>query len=81
MDSPLLVQAAAMLGAAFTMGIATIGPALGQGMIGTKGVENIGKFPESAGRLQTAMFLAMALVESSAVFAFLISILLIFRNS
>jgi F-type H+-transporting ATPase subunit c len=80
MEGPLAVQYAAMLGAAFTMGIGTIGPALGQGMIGTKAMENIGKYPESANRIQTSMMLAMAIVETSTVFAFTTAILLIFMN-
>jgi len=74
------VQAAAMFGAAIAMGIGTIGPALGQGMIGTKGIEGMGKYPESANKIRTAMILAMALVETSGIFAFLISILLIVFN-
>lgn len=80
MESVFSVQAAAMFGAALAMGIGTIGPALGQGLIGTKGIEGIGKYPESANKIRTSMILAMALVETSAVFAFAVSILLIIFN-
>lgn len=74
------VQAAAMFGAAIAMGIGTIGPAFGQGMIGTKGIETMGKYPESANKIRLAMLMAMAVVETSGIFAFLISILLIMLN-
>jgi F-type H+-transporting ATPase subunit c len=74
------VQAAAMFGAALAMGIGTLGPAIGQGMIGTKAIEGMGKYPESANKIRTAMMLAMAIVETSGVFVFTISILLIFLN-
>ena len=40
-------KAAAALGAAFAIGIGTIGPALAQGMVGSKACENIGKYPEA----------------------------------
>ena len=66
-------KAAAFMGAAFVMGIASIGPAIGQGLIGMKACENIGKFPESAGKIRTAMFLACTLVETVAIYALLIA--------
>jgi F-type H+-transporting ATPase subunit c len=80
MEGPLAVQYAAMLAAGFTMGVGTLMPSFGQGMIGAKAMENIGKYPESANRIQTSMMLAMAIVETSGVFAFTISIILIFMN-
>ncbi len=72
------VKIAAYIGAAFAMGIGTIGPALGQGNIGAKACENIGKYPESAGQIRTTMFLSMGIVETSAIYAFLIALFLIF---
>lgn len=72
------IKIAAFIGAAFAMGIGTIGPAIGQGMIGSKACENIGKYPESSGQIRTTMFLGMGIVETSAIYAFLISLFLIF---
>ena len=75
-----LVKAAAYIGAAFAIGIGTIGPAFGQGMIGSKACENMGKYPESASKIRTTMLLAMGIIESSAIYALIISILLIFYS-
>lgn len=72
------IKIAAYIGAAFAMGIGTIGPALGQGNIGARACENIGKYPESAGQIRTTMFLSMGIVETSAIYAFLIALFLIF---
>ena len=36
-------QAAAFIGAAIAMGLGSVGPALGQGMIGKKACEGVGK--------------------------------------
>lgn len=80
MDGVFYAKAAACIGAALAMGIGTIGPALGQGMIGKKACESIGKYPESAQKIRTAMMLALALVESSAVYALIVALLLIFLN-
>jgi F-type H+-transporting ATPase subunit c len=72
-------KVAAYIGAAITMGIGTIGPAIGQGMIGSKAVENVGKYPESYGRIRMMMLIAMGLVETGAIYALIISIMLITR--
>ncbi len=73
MEGVFYVKAAAFIGAAITMGIGTIGPSLGQGFIGMKACENIGKYPESAGKIRTAMMISMGLVETEALYALLIS--------
>jgi F-type H+-transporting ATPase subunit c len=80
MDNIFAVQAAAMLGAAFAVAIGTMGPAIGQGMIGTKAMEVIGKNPNDANKIRTPMLLAMAVVETSGVFSFAVAILLIFMS-
>jgi F0F1-type ATP synthase membrane subunit c/vacuolar-type H+-ATPase subunit K len=73
MDGIFYAKAAAFIGAAIAMGFGSLGPALGQGMIGMKACENIGKFPESAGKTRTTMLLAMMLVETSAIYCLIIS--------
>jgi len=71
-------KAAAFLGAAIAMGMGGIGPALGQGWIGTAACENMGKYPESAGKIRGLMFAAMAMVETGVVFSLLIAGALIY---
>lgn len=74
------VKIAAFIGAAIVMGIGTIGPAIGQGSIGAKACENIGKYPESAGVIRTTMLLAMGIVETSAIYAFIVALLLAYAS-
>jgi F-type H+-transporting ATPase subunit c len=73
------IKIAAYIGAAFVMGIGTIGPAIGQGKIAAKACENIGKFPESAANIRTTMLLGMGIVETSAIYAFIIALFLLFK--
>lgn len=77
MDGINYVKIAAYFGAAFAMGIGTIGPALGQGLIASRAVENMGKYPEMANKIRTTMLLALGIVETSAIYAFVIAMLLI----
>ncbi|MCX5922715.1 MAG: ATP synthase F0 subunit C [Candidatus Dependentiae bacterium] len=79
MEDQVYAKVAAYMGAALVMGIGSIGPALGQGLIGMKACENIGKYPESSGKISQTMMIAMGLVETSAIYALLIALLLIFK--
>jgi len=79
MDGIFYAKAAAYLGAAIAMGLGTIGPALGQGFIGMKSCENIGKYAENADKIRQTMILALAITETSAIYAFIIALLLIFK--
>ena len=72
------VKVAAYVAAGICMGLGAIGPALGQGFIGGKACESIGKQPESAGLITRTMIVALAFVESSAIYALLIALILLF---
>ena len=78
MDSAWGYLAALALGAGFAVPVAVLSAALGQGRVGAAGVEAIARQPEAAGRIQTAMILALALIESLVIYALLIALALLF---
>ncbi|MEK7501262.1 MAG: ATP synthase F0 subunit C [Patescibacteria group bacterium] len=71
-------ETAKVLAIAFVMGIGTIFPALAIGMIGSKGADAIGRNPEAASKVQTAMVLAIAFAEAIAIYALVVSLILKF---
>lgn len=73
------VKAAVYIGAAIVMGLGSVGPALGQGLIGMKACESMGKHPESSGNIRMTMLMALSLVETSAIYCFIIALILLFR--
>ncbi len=75
-----IAKAAAFIGAALAMGIGALSPAYGQGLIGAKACKYIGKYPESADKIRMTMLISMTIIESTAIYAFLIALLLIFFN-
>jgi F-type H+-transporting ATPase subunit c len=77
-NGAFIVKAAAAFGAALVMAIGSVGPSLGQGMIGKQACESISKYPESANNVRLTMMIAMGFTESSAVYCLIIAILLIF---
>jgi F-type H+-transporting ATPase subunit c len=57
-----------------TIMIGTIAPALAIGWIGSRGVDAIGRNPEAAPRIQTAMILAIAFAEAIAIYVLVIAL-------
>lgn len=64
------------LGAALAMGMVGLGISLAQGSALGKGLEGISKQPEAGGKIQTAMIVGMAIMETIGVLTFVIAIIL-----
>ena len=62
-----------MLAKALAIGLGSIGPAIGIGMIGSKAMESIGRNPEAAGKILVPMLLAAAFAEAVAIYALVIA--------
>ncbi|MCS7088459.1 MAG: ATP synthase F0 subunit C [Thermoflexales bacterium] len=75
-------EAALVLGKAIGAGIAggagMIGPGIGIGLAGLGALISIGRNPEVTSTLQTYMILVIAFAEALAIFALVISFLLLF---
>jgi F-type H+-transporting ATPase subunit c len=56
--------------------IAVLGGALGQGKAASAALEGMARQPEMFGRMQTAMILALAFIESLVIFTFVFLFLL-----
>lgn len=63
--------------AALAASIAVIGAAIGISRIAATALESIARQPEAAGDIRSSMILAAALIEGVAMFAILVSILVI----
>lgn len=74
----MIYLAALAIAVGLGLPIAVLGAALGQGKIGASAMEAIARQPEATGRIQTAMIIALALVESLAIYALLVSLILLF---
>jgi F-type H+-transporting ATPase subunit c len=64
-----------MMPAAIGAGLAVIGAGIGIGKIGGAAMEGIARQPEAAGKIQTAMIIAAALVEGVALFGVVVAML------
>jgi len=69
---------AAASGAGMAYGLAAIGPGIGIGYLVGQAVQAMARQPESAGTVQTTMFLGIAFTEALALIGFVVFILLKF---
>lgn len=74
------VITALILAIGFALPIAVIGGALGQGKAAASALEAISRQPEAAGKIQTAMIIGLALIESLVIYAFVIALILLFMG-
>lgn len=75
-----LVTLVTILVAGFGIVVGTITPAIVEGKAAVKALEGIVRQPEVSGDLRTTMIIAMALLESTAIYTLLVILILIFAN-
>ena len=80
LDSATLVALVTMLAPTIAILIGTITPALVEGRAVIKALEGMTRQPEAANDLRGTLIIAMALLESTAIYVLLICLVLIFAN-
>jgi F-type H+-transporting ATPase subunit c len=79
-DSSVWFFGLTMLGAGLAIGLGAIGAGVGQGMAVGKALEAMARQPEMFGTLRTVMFIGLAFIESLCIYAFAVSMILIYAN-
>lgn len=74
--NPESIQALINVAYPIGLGIAAVGSALGLGRAVSAAMEAMGRQPEAAGRIQTAMIIGCAFIEALTIYA-LISVFLV----
>ena len=64
----------------FAMAIASAAAAIGQSRAIVSALDAIGRQPSAAGRIQVAMIIGLALIESLAIYVLLIALIIFFAN-
>lgn len=80
MDNVALVGMASIVIAGLTIAIGSIGPALGEGRALAQALIALAQQPDEANTITRTLFVGMALVESTAIYCFVITLILIFAN-
>jgi F-type H+-transporting ATPase subunit c len=80
MDSVSLIGMASVIVAGLTMAIGSIGPAVGQARALAQALSAIAQQPDEANTITRTLFVGLAMVESTAIYGFVISMILLFVN-
>ncbi|NQT94886.1 MAG: ATP synthase F0 subunit C [Candidatus Omnitrophica bacterium] len=78
MSGSELITVVTYVSSAICMGLGAIGSAIGIGKIGAKDVEGSSINPKQEGALLKTMLIAMAIASTTAMYALLVSLLLLF---
>ena len=80
MDSAMLVGITSIVAASLCMAIGSIGPALGEAKAIVQALSSIAQQPDEAGTINRTLFIGLAMIESIAIYCFVIAVILIFAN-
>ena len=72
------IEAVKFLAAGLAIGLGAIGPGIGVGVLGFGAMQALGRNPEARGVIFTNMIIMVAMAEAVAIYALVVSILLIF---
>lgn len=80
MENETLIAAVSIFTAGITIAIGSIGPALGEGRALAEALRAIAQQPDESGTIVRTLFVGLAMVESTAIYCFVVSMILIFAN-
>ena len=80
MDNTTLIALASIITAGLTIAIGSIGPALGEGRAVATALSSLAQQPDAAATITRTLFVGLAMVESVAIYCFVVSMILLFAN-
>jgi len=80
MDNMGLIGTASIITAGLAVSIGSFGPALGEGRALAQALSSIAQQPDKANTITRTLFVGLAMVESTAIYAFVVAMILIFAN-
>ncbi len=80
MTDMTLIAMVSVFTAGITIAIGSISNALGQGRALAQALQGIAQQPDAANSITRTLFVGLAMIESTAIYCFVISLILIFAN-
>ncbi|OPY89138.1 MAG: ATP synthase subunit c [Syntrophus sp. PtaU1.Bin208] len=80
MDSMSLIATASIVTAGLCMAVGSIAPALGEGNAVKQALMAIAQQPDERNTIIRTLFVGLAMIESTAIYCLVISMILIFAN-
>ena len=80
MDSMTLIAIISIVTAGLTIAIGSIGPAFGEARAVANALTALAQQPDSSATITRTLFVGLAMIESVAIYCFVVSMILIFAN-
>jgi F-type H+-transporting ATPase subunit c len=80
MEGISLIGMASVLAAGLAIGIGGIGPAIGEGRAVAQALSSIAQQPDETNTITRTLFVGLAMIESTAIYAFVVSMIILFAN-
>lgn len=80
MESMTMIAVASIIIAGITTGFGCLGPALGEGRAVATALSALAQQPDASVTITRTLFVGLAMIESTAIYCFVVSMILIFAN-
>ncbi|MGA2148584.1 MAG: F0F1 ATP synthase subunit C [Bryobacteraceae bacterium] len=80
MDNMTLIAIASIFTAGITTSFGCMGPALGEGRSVATALTALAQQPDASGTITRTLFVGLAMIESTAIYCFVVSMIIIFAN-
>ncbi len=80
MDTISIIGMVSIIMAGLTIAIGSIAPALGEGKALSQALNAIAQQPDETPSITRTLFVGLAMVESTAIYCFVIALIIIFAN-
>ena len=80
MESTTIIAMVSIITAGVTIAVGSIAPALGEGRAVSTALSSLAQQPDAATTITRTLFVGLAMIESTAIYCFVVSMILIFAN-
>lgn len=80
MDSISIIGMVSVMTAGLTIALGSIGPALGEARAVAQALSAIAQQPDESATITRTLFVGLAMIESTAIYCFVVAMILIFAN-
>ncbi len=75
-----LIAAVSIIMAGLTIALGSLGPAFGEARAAAQALASIAQQPDEANTIARTLFVSLAMIESTAIYCFVVSMILLFAN-
>jgi F-type H+-transporting ATPase subunit c len=80
MNDSALIAVTSIIMAGLTTAVGSVGPSLGEARAVSQALSAIAQQPDEASTLTRTLFVGLAMIESTAIYCFVVAMILLFAN-